>query len=1187
MKGDFSVWTYDPRDNDQGVLYQQGRVTLDRDLTDAQRIALHWRQQAARDVIGARAAAVPAEEPNGFFVQSAAVSGGQVHLQVRPGRAWVDGLLLYLRPNAANPTAPLDRVATYLAPPLNPAPLPPIGNGVRDIVVLEVTVEELNAFQAPQRLLEPALGGPDTTERITASCAFRLLRIDPNEDCSTELDDMQDGVAGKGRLSVALDEPVAVTEECPTVEGGGYTGFEHNLFRIEIAATTAAQPRFKWSRFNGGLVGTGTFQAGTPNRVVIEGNRAAILNSGVTEFYLEALRFNDALGHWEVTYGALANVNSAQDLELTSPPVFGTFSFPADPVFFRLWNGIELVSDFTSTTSPVELIDGVHLAFDPPASATYRPGDYWTFSVRAGEVPNPQVLLFEQPPHGVYLRRVPLAEINWTAAQDTTQGGVIEDCRRRFRPLINQKVCCTYLVGDGLTSFGDFNSLEEAALHLPANGGELCLLPGLHFANLTLTGRRNIRIHGCERRTLVFPRLAAPASPIIHLVDCVGIEVADLDLVAPFGPVLVATGAAFDDLKDVRVQDCRMLARTYAVQILRAEHVVVARNQIWILDTAIGRAAIQVRARNVLVERNALGVWPLELAPPGGDGGAGTPRDPSDPCADPTAVYTNLTFAITYANYVWTTTMIVAPSQPYLAWGGIHLLGGCEEARVLENRVDGGAGHGITLGGLLPGEAATPGQPDPANPPTVSLTASGFNAFITDEAEQPVTGVDVSLLQSGVVRGQGTSAGAQAAVSIPVAAGTYTLAVEPGYEIVQVQSFVFGAGRVYLLVVRAVAVPIAEERAFLDQIAIRENDIRRMALSGIGFMPYAAAPPPPPPPDVTDPAVLAAFFATIFAPRLLLGTTNVVRNLTIAENRIHENLRVVFTPALRTAAREVGQGGISLALVENGRIVGNEVYDNGVSAVEPVAGIFVGYAENVEIATNYVTGNGAVPADYETAKVEGIRGGIYVRFASALLVGGEQDAMQKPAVRIVGNRVDQPAGRAVTVLAFGPVACQGNYLNSERTGRLNILDTMAGGVLIINVGGLHRQQRFTSTTSTTNQATDFTAARQAELLLPGGEVLFNDNQVRLGTNHRSLTAILLIGVDDIGVGGNQSNVFRPDLLLANTLSIAFSQRATGNRFREDTGLCFFSLLTYSVGLTAAARRLTMNTTAVNQGDHCI
>jgi hypothetical protein len=39
-------------------------------------------------------------------------------------------------------------------------------------VVLEVWREELSAFQLPELLFEPALGDPDTTERVLTSARF-------------------------------------------------------------------------------------------------------------------------------------------------------------------------------------------------------------------------------------------------------------------------------------------------------------------------------------------------------------------------------------------------------------------------------------------------------------------------------------------------------------------------------------------------------------------------------------------------------------------------------------------------------------------------------------------------------------------------------------------------------------------------------------------------------------------------------------------------------------------------------------------------------------------------------------------------------------------------------------------------------------------------------------------------------
>jgi hypothetical protein len=218
-------------------------------------------------------------------------------------------------------------------------------------------------------------------------------------------------------------------------------------------------------------------------------------------------RCNTALiGAWTVVYGTSATLNTDHDLELAAPASFGTMPSTTDSVFFRLWNGIADISAFTNVANPVELRDGIRLTFDAPAAGNYRSGDYWTFTVRAGEIANPQVLIDDAPPTGIVYHRVPLAEINWTARQNTEISGTIQDCRKRFRPLSNQTICCTFLIGNGVSSYGDFNSLEAAAAHLPAAGGELCLLPGLHRANLRLQGRRNVKIHGCTWRSMVLPR---------------------------------------------------------------------------------------------------------------------------------------------------------------------------------------------------------------------------------------------------------------------------------------------------------------------------------------------------------------------------------------------------------------------------------------------------------------------------------------------------------------------------------------------------------------------------------------------------------------------------------------------------------------------------------------------------------
>lgn len=1196
MKGDFSFWRYDPLDNDQGLLYQQGRVTRDADMTASELIDLHWRNRAGRDIIGARVAAVPAGEPDGFKVESAKVTGGDVHIKVKPGRAWADGLLLYLPPDPANPSAARDRVATYLESPPNPggATVAGIGDNVRDTVVLEVALEELNGFQEPDRLIEPALGGPDTAERISARYGFRLLRLGAGEDCHTVLSKLADGPAGKGKLTVSLTPPVTVSGECPTVAGGGYTGFEHNLYRIEVAHVNSGAPRFKWSQFNGGLVGRGTFLAGTPKRVVLTANRAAIVNSGLTQFYLEALQKDENLGHWRVVYGAMANLNNAFDLELTDPPVFGAFPSTAEPVFFRLWNGLENVSGFTNSATPQPLRDGIHLVFDPPAGSVYRPGDYWVFPVRAGEISNPQTLVNAQPPLGPRLRRVPLAEIYWTAARDTTVSGTIEDCRKRFRPLVNQKVCCSFLVGDGVSSFGDFNSLEEAASHLPASGGELCLLPGTHYANLKLEDMQNVAVRGCTHRSLLFPRPANPNAPVLHIKDCVGIEIRDLDLAHLDGVAVLAEASGAGKLKDVSIHDNRVLACEHAIRVNGGARITIARNRLHLVDGTDGLAVISMEADDSLVERNELIVIPAEEQPPatGGSTGGGQPN-PADPCANAAGFYQNVAYYQAYLVFIWTYAVFtLQPSKPYKALGGLHLRPGCERVRVSENKIRGGTGNGVTLGGVLDPQAAAIGETGTAGAPaaeasTPSVTVGSqaqFIGLVQDTAGEPVAGVDVYLQNGNTYH---DTSGAQGTVTMQAYAGLYEVTVSSPWRITQVTEATDATGVVvHTITVAPLAAGEILGRGFLYEISILENDIAAMGLSGIGFgvHPGTGA-------KAAGSGSIAAtnlrgwilayvdLLLALLSPRDLIATSDLVRDVVIRGNRIHGCLLNPFDDQMKQDAKRIGRGGVSLGLVDSAVISQNHITDNGPRGTDPVCGIFVGYGNDIEVTDNVLAGNGAITADYETNKLDGIRGGVYLRFAGALTRRYSSSSGRKPGLRVHDNRVDQPAGRALTALAFGPVSCANNHLNSERSGRMDPWDAFVGGVLLLNLGGIHRfiVALFGAVLGKYTVGNALIDLQALEDGLPGGETLFDDNYVRVGTANLSFTAQLVGTLDDLSYDSNQASVYRSDQLLANTVLFGLSLRATDSRFREDVDQT----------LSLWSMAVHMNVTAHNQADHCL
>jgi hypothetical protein len=683
MNGDFSQWRpFDPNENFNGVLHQQGRVLIDPDWNDQARIVDHWQGRAGKDVIGEGIAAVPAGS-NGFKIEAAEVVsiGGSdgVELDVRPGHAWADGLLVYL---GGDPAATVKRVAIYLGPPIqNPVPtVSSIGAGVRDAVILEVSREAFNGFQWPERLIEPALGGPDTTERVHTKTAFRLLRLAPDEDCHNIHGKLKDDPSLLGKLTVSLQPTTVVPGDCPVVEGGGYTGFEHQLYRIEIAELNAGGPKFKWSQFNGGLVGRGRFVAGAPPKVEISANLSAIVLSGMTSFYLEALQFDADLGHWRVTYGAGATLNNQQELELAAP-VFGALPASADPIFFRLWSGLLDVSAFTNPAPPQELRDGIRLVFDAPGATNYRPGDFWIFPVRAGEIKNPEVLIDAKPPHGIKYHRVPLAVLSWNAARDISTPDEIEDCRDPFWPLTAIKDCCTFRVGDGVTSHGDFDSIQAAIDALPKAGGQVCLLPGVFKESVVIADRRNVRLTGCGLRSRIVgvgPREEfADAPPVIHVRGGLNITLDSFAVEAhPTGAGILAEGAdpTFGDDQTVRsplvgltlAQLFVTAAARSAIIVLFARQVVIRECRLVMQDTACLDHAVFALGDDMLIERNAVEVPSRRM-------------ESFTRAGAPTAGFLPGT----------------------LSRGGIQIGGTSDRVRIINNLIRGGSGNGITLGSLI------------------------------------------------------------------------------------------------------------------------------------------------------------------------------------------------------------------------------------------------------------------------------------------------------------------------------------------------------------------------------------------------------------------------------------------------------------------------------------------------------
>ena len=676
MHGDFSERQRLIDANFAGVLYQQGRVLSDADGNAQTRVTNYWQDTAGRDAFGADVAAVPAEEPLSFKILAAVPGGvaGQVDLQLHPGRCWADGLLVHL-PGVP----PVNRLATFVEPPVQPlpAPLAPAA-GDRDAVILDVWRESLSAFQRPDDLIEPALGGPDTTERVLTSSALKLLRLAAGETCTNLANKLDDHWNTKGRLTVTLQPVVAIGGDCPVVDSGGYTGFEHNLYRIEVAQMPAGSPvHIKWSVFNGGLVGRGRIDPLRPGFIQLNGNLQPIITSDLATFYLEAHAFDAARGHWRVSYGGQVALTNTNELQLPGAATFGALPAAGTDFFFRLWNGLQPITAFPPGAN-TPLIDGIRLSFQADAVGRYTPGDYWTFTVRADGVANALIpglavptLIDNALPEGVHHHRVVLGILTWGALGAAP---AIEDCRHVFQPLTKLKGCCTYRVGDGISSFGDFDSIQDAIDALPPAGGEICLLPGVFRENV-LIDQPHVHVHGCGFSSRVIGQPAAggaPSAAVFRIVDALDVTLETFAIeTAPNGPGVQLAGVNTDPLpvggvlprlREIALLDLRITAgERCAIEGSGGQFITVRDCDLRMADVRGFSPAIFLTGDDMELEHNRIRVR------------SGRQVDEGPTLALPVTV----------------------------GLGGLQIGGTSERVRIIDNWIQGGRGNGITLGSIV------------------------------------------------------------------------------------------------------------------------------------------------------------------------------------------------------------------------------------------------------------------------------------------------------------------------------------------------------------------------------------------------------------------------------------------------------------------------------------------------------
>lgn len=409
MSGDYTRVTFDPTKVFSGVHKQQGRVSLDADFNEFEEILDRRDRSEMYDTVGH--AVVPATTPDGFKI--AVDAAAKVTIGI--GRMYVDGIQAECFGDMSDPKKTVFDAA--MGNLVGPLPLPFDGQpfhypdgfpaisptaGVINLVYLDVWQREVTSWE-DLRLLDPALGGPDTATRVQTAWQVKALSPVAADACTNPPQTWIDLTApSTARMTAAASATPPPMGPCVIQPAGGYSGLENRLYRVEIqkgGKLTGPNPAtFKWSRDNASLVASvlKITASGADSIITVEStgrdtwmrfevDQKVELLDDTVEF---AMRDKNDSGK----VAKIKNVNHATgeitiDQNLSAFPIIATrhprirrwdTALPGDPAVRNVSNG-----------TAIALEDGIAISFGDGtlahANDTLHAGDYWVFSARTAD----------------------------------------------------------------------------------------------------------------------------------------------------------------------------------------------------------------------------------------------------------------------------------------------------------------------------------------------------------------------------------------------------------------------------------------------------------------------------------------------------------------------------------------------------------------------------------------------------------------------------------------------------------------------------------------------------------------------------------------------------------------------------------------------------------------------------------
>jgi hypothetical protein len=538
MPSDRSRTPNDLLDQYKAVVTQQGRVILDRDFNALQETVNGRVEADALDVIGpcgtpddGFAISLPDSSPPGppLWIPPSPLSP-PVHdfdFLVSPGTMYVGGeravfpaieaghritYSYYDQPDWIQPDAPL---VSYSPP--SPA---------RESVYLHLFEQEVGAVEDPD-LLEVALGGPDTTQRVRLMRRIERKSVQ-HTDCALAWAEVKAAWLQHGlgfdpktmrllpqvKLQVSFTQSQTEINPCDPVAPGGYLGADNQLIRVQISdpgdpGKPGRPAQLLWGYDNASFLYRITAVVSNATMLQLNQDPPDAFHIPQTGQAVEILRSaailgsepdeSDPTGQRTIVrcvaeptgvvrtltqpYGPV-NPNDPTKYIVLDQPLPPEYANDTNPLFLRVWQAelsFNPAGDSIPLTDPTnQSTTGIQVTLSVPLHKTLTVGAFWMIAVRPGtpQTVYPERLLAEpQPPDGPRQWACPLAVIDWTSY-------AVHDCRRKFDNLVEltrrRPGCCTVSVRpENLTQSNTLQSIIDRAVGL-ADVVTVCLNPGVY-----------------------------------------------------------------------------------------------------------------------------------------------------------------------------------------------------------------------------------------------------------------------------------------------------------------------------------------------------------------------------------------------------------------------------------------------------------------------------------------------------------------------------------------------------------------------------------------------------------------------------------------------------------------------------------------------------------------------------------